>query len=481
MRARLDPRACHRALCARDARFDGVFFVGVSTTGIYCRPICPARTPGADRCSYYEHAAAAEHAGYRACFRCRPEIAPGTASVDARPRLVRLALDAIDRGALADGGVEHLADRLGVTSRHLRRSIEAELGVTPIEIETTRRLAIAKQLLTDTSLPLARVALGSGFGSVRRFNAAFASRFDAKPKALRRSVAQSAARDGALSLRLDYRRPFDWASLLAFIAPRALPRIEHVRGDTYERVVSIGEQSGIVRVRTWADRDALRLELPGSLALAAASIARRVRDLFDLDARPDQIASALSVDRSMARLAKKRPGLRVPGAFDPFEVAIRAVLAQQVSVAAATTLIGRVVERFGFPVAGAIDGLDRSFPSAATLAEATPGAIAAIGLPRMRATALSMLARAIARGEIDLSGTKAPRDVIDALVALPGIGPFTAEVIAMRALRDADAFPAGDLVLARRLGKRALDRAEAWRPFRAYAALHLWTEHGASR
>lgn len=480
-RSLLDPRACHRALVARDARFDGVFFVGVSTTGIYCRPVCPARTPRADRCTYFVHAAEAEHAGFRACFRCRPELAPGTASVDARPRLVRAALDAIERGALEHGGVEPLAERLGVTSRHLRRTIEAELGVTPIEIETTRRLGVAKLLLADTSLPLAQVALASGFGSVRRFNAAFQARFERKPSEVRRSLDRAGRHSADLRLRLDHREPLDWDALLAFVAPRAIPRAERVVDGAYERAVAIGDVVGWIRVRPLDARAALSLEVSSALAMHAARLARGVRDLFDLDARPDRVAAALASDGTMGAMVKRRPGLRVPGAIDPFEIAVRAVLAQQVSVAAATTLIGRVTERFGRPIETGLPGLDRAFPDALTLAEMTAKQIVTIGLPGSRARALASLARAVARGEIDLSGLTPPREVVARLVELSGIGPFTAEVIAMRALRDADAFPAGDLVLARRLGKHALARAEAWRPFRAYAAMHLWTDEGARR
>lgn len=481
VRSPLDSRACHRALVSRDARFDGVFFVGVSTTGIYCRPVCPARTPRADRCTFYAHAAEAERAGFRACFRCRPELAPGMSSVDARPRLVSSALDAIERGALADGNVETLAARLGVTSRHLRRTLEAELGVTPIEIETTRRLGLAKQLLTDTTLPLAQVAFGAGFGSVRRFNATFLDRFARKPSEMRRAVDRPSEDGPDLRLRLDYRGPLDWRALLSFVAPRAIAGVERAVDGGYERAIAIGADSGWIRVAPLTGRDALGLRLSMSLAPHAAKIGRAVRDLFDLDARPDRVAAALRTDRTLAPLVKKRPGLRVPGAIDPFEAAIRAVLAQQVTLAAATTLTSRVAERFGRSIAPGIEGLDRVFPDAATLAELSPERLAAIGMPLARGRALSALCRAIARGHVDLSGTTAPREVVARLVALPGIGPFTAEVIAMRAMRDADAFPIGDLVLARRLGKDALARADRWRPFRAYAAMHLWTDEGAER
>ncbi|MFO0685227.1 MAG: AlkA N-terminal domain-containing protein [Sandaracinus sp.] len=478
----LDARACHRALSARDARFDGTFFVGVSTTGVYCRPICPARTPRADRCRFFALAAEAEREGFRACFRCRPELAPGAAPVDARSRLVAAALAAIERGALERGGVEALARRLGVTSRHLRRTLERELGVTPIELETTRRLAVAKQLLTDTTLPLTRVALGSGFGSVRRFHAAFATRFARRPGDVRREHSARADRSTELVLRLDHRAPFDWAALLAFVSPRAIPGVERALGGAYERAIRIDGEEGWIRAQPWPGRSALRLSLSLSLAPHVAKIARAVRDLFDLDAHPDRIASALTTDPLLAPLVRARPGLRVPGALDPFEIAVRSVLAQQVSLAAATTLSGRLAQALGRSVRTGLEGLDRAFPDAAAIAARTPAELArVIGMPLARGRALHALAEAVTCGAIDLSGTRPSREVVAALEELPGIGPFTAEVIAMRALRDADAFPANDLVIARRLGKHALSRAEAFRPYRAYAALHLWTDEGARR
>lgn len=478
----LDARACHRALVARDARFDGTFFVGVSTTGVYCRPICPARTPRADRCAYFTLAAEAERAGYRACFRCRPELAPGAAPVDARSRLVASAVAAIEHGALGDESVEALAQRLGVTSRHLRRTLEHELGVTPLELETTRRLGVAKQLLTDTSLSLTRVALGAGFGSVRRFNAAFRTRFARKPSDVRRERASREATSAELVLRLDHRAPFDWPALLAFVAPRAIPGVERAVDGVYERAVRLGDDEGFLRVAPWPGRNALRLVVSVRLAAHVAKIARAVRDLFDLDAHPDRIAAGLAEDRLLAPLVRARPGLRVPGALDAFEIAVRSVLAQQVSLAAATTLSSRLASAFGRPVRTGLAGLDRTFPDAETIAARAPAELAQrIGMPLTRARALQALADGVARGVIDLSGARPPREVVTALEALPGIGPFTAEVIAMRALRDADAFPAGDLVLARRLGKHALARAEAFRPYRAYAALHLWTDEGARR
>jgi AraC family transcriptional regulator of adaptative response / DNA-3-methyladenine glycosylase II len=481
--ASLDPRACHRALTAREARFDGVFFVGVSTTGVYCRPICPARTPRADRCTFFARAAEAERAGYRACFRCRPERAPGVASVDAPQRLVTAALAAIDRGALVEASVDALATSLGVSGRHLRRTLERALGVTPIELETTRRLGLAKQLVTDTRMPLTQVALASGFASVRRFHAAFAQRFERTPTAVRAARPGGTTRpkrEPMLTLRLDHRPPLDWDALLAFLGPRATPGVERVHGGAYERLVAFDDAAGVLRVRPVPAHDALALEIPAALAMHAAQLARAVRDLFDLDAQPARIGEVLARDRRLARLVRARPGLRVPGALDPFEVAVRIVLAQRVSARAATTFAGRLAVRFGREIAGH-DALVRLPPTAARLAAARAEEVAAIGIPRARAAAIVALARAVDRGRVDLSRRTPPRDVVRALRALPGIGPFTAEGIAMRALADVDAFPEGDLVLARVLGRDAVARAEPWRPFRAYGVMHLWTEHGERR
>lgn len=481
--ANLDPSACYRALRARDRRFDGLFFVGVSTTGIYCRPICPARTPRQDRCAYFRLAAEAEREGFRACLRCRPELAPGSATTDARSRLVAAALSRIERGALAEEGVEALASQLGVTSRHLRRTIEAELGVTPLELEATRRLALGKQLLQDTHLPLAQIAFASGYRSVRRFNAVFAERFGRPPSAVRRATAQSTCDgdDGAITLRLTYRPPLAWRSLVRFLGARATPGVERVESDEYVRTVIVGDAVGRIRVAASVERPELLLRVSPSLAPHVARIARSVRDLFDLDARPDVIADSLTADPELAPLVRARPGLRVPGAFEPFEIAVRAVLAQQISVAGATTLSGRIAARFGRAIEALEPGLDRTSPLAAALASASIDSLCAIGMPESRARALSLLSRAIAEGAIDLEARTEPGRVIERLLAIPGIGPFTAHVIAMRVLRDPDAFPENDLIVKRRLGARPLVRAERWRPFRAYAVIHVWEDEGAKR
>jgi AraC family transcriptional regulator of adaptative response / DNA-3-methyladenine glycosylase II len=472
----LAPDRCYRALAARDARFDGAFYVGVSTTGIYCRPICVARTPGRDRCSVYRTAAEAEQAGYRACFRCRPELAPGRAPLDAVPRLAARAVARIEEGALNEGTLDDLAGQLGVSGRQLRRAVEAELGVAPVALAQTRRLALAKQLLQDTRLPLIDVALASGFGSVRRFNALFLVRFGRPPSALRREGAAGGGRNGGgaaadgragVSLRLDFREPYDWDGLLAFFAARAVPGVERVERGTYARAVRVGERTGTLEVRR--DGRSLRVDISLSLTPVLMKVVARLRAQFDLDADPHAIGAALRQEKRLARLVARRPGLRVPGAFDPFEATVRAVLGQQVSVSGATTLAGRLATRFGDgdPTFGA--GLSHTFPQAAALAARSVDELAAIGLPRARAATLGAVAAAFAHG------VQSAED----LRGLPGVGPWTLSYVGMRAFRDPDAFPASDLGVRKALGGAGPRDAEALveraRPFRAYAALHLWS------
>jgi AraC family transcriptional regulator of adaptative response / DNA-3-methyladenine glycosylase II len=474
----LDADACFRALRARDTRFDGMFFVGVTSTHIYCRPICPARTPAPARCRFFTVAAEAERAGFRACLRCRPERAPGAAAVDAVPHLVRAATRRIDAGYLDDHSVEQLADRLGVTARHLRRSLETELGVSPVELAQSRRLALARQLLLDGGLPMTDVAHAAGFASLRRFNALFRARYGRPPSALRSTRARLV---DAAELRLDYRPPLAWDALLGFLAARAVPGVEVVDAAGYRRTVAVGDHAGWIDVRKDGDR-AVRVRVARALTGRLPAIAARVRALLDLDARPDLVDAHLAVDPALRAGVRARPGLRLPGAFDPGELAVRAVLGQQVSVAAATTLAARLAERFGRPIdAGddaAPDGLVRLFPTPAVLAGVRADAIRAIGLPAARAAAIVELARALAGERIDLGPGADPARAAAQLAELPGIGPWTAAYVAMRALAWPDAFPAGDLVVRRALAaptaRAAERRAERWRPWRAYAVMHLW-------
>ncbi|HYO57947.1 AlkA N-terminal domain-containing protein [Archangium sp.] len=474
----LEAETCYRALSARDRRFDGLFFVGVSTTGIYCRPVCTARTPRRERCAFYRTAAEAEHAGFRACLLCRPELAPGSAPVDSVPRLVAAAVSRIEGGFLNESSIDDLASELGVTSRHLRRALEAELGVSPVELAQSRRLALAKQLLQDTPLPLAEVAFASGFQSVRRFNALFQSRFGRPPSALRRE-SDEAVGSRSLVLRLDYRPPLDWEQQLLFLRGRAIPGVEHAGDSEYRRTVRLGGQTGWLAVRHDPKRPALLAEISLSLAGVLMPVAARLRALFDLDARPEVIAECLGRDALLARHVQAHPGLRVLGAFDPFEMTVRAILGQQVSVRAATTLSGRLVARFGEPVDSPHVEASRLFPAPETLAAATEDDVAALGLPGARARSLLAVARAVAEGSVRLDRHADVDETMAALEALPGIGAWTAHYVAMRALRWPDAFPASDLGIRKALGgvtaKAAAGRAEAWRPWRSYAAVHLWT------
>jgi AraC family transcriptional regulator, regulatory protein of adaptative response / DNA-3-methyladenine glycosylase II len=476
---RIDDETCYLALSARDPRFDGVFFVGVTTTGIYCRPICPARTAGRDRCRFFPDAAAAEKAGFRPCLRCRPELAPGLAPVDAVGRTARIAADRIEAGALNDGGsVEKLARELGLSARHLRRAVRREYGVSPIELAQTRRLLLAKHLLTESDLPIVRIAFASGFESVRRFNALFRSRYRLTPGRMRRSAAKRPGRE-SLRLTLAYRPPIAWEAMLGFLAGRATAGVERVEGVRYLRTASIGPHRGWLKVEPIPGRDALAVEVDLGLMPALPEVLARLKNLFDLAARPEMIAAHLRRDPRIAPAVDHLPGLRVPGAFDGFELASRAILGQRVSVRAATTLAGRLADRFGESIETPFPGLDRISPSADRLAEADAGELVGLGIAAPRAAAIRAIAAAAARREIDLQPGPDPDAVVAALQGFPGVGDWTAQYIAMRALRWPDAFPTGDLGLLRASGvgsARTLHaEAEAWRPWRSYAAMYLWS------
>jgi AraC family transcriptional regulator of adaptative response / DNA-3-methyladenine glycosylase II len=476
----LDAESCYRALAARDARFDGVFFVGVTTTGIYCRPVCPARTPRQDRCRFFPSAAAAERAGFRPCLRCRPELAPGHAPVDATRHLAHAVAARIDAGALDDGGsLEALAGEFGRSSRQLRRAVRRELGVSPVELAQTHRLLLAKQLLTETRLPVIQVALASGFASVRRFNALFRAHYRLTPSRLRRSNAPGAGEE-SIRLRLAYRAPLAWSEMLRFLADRALPGVECVRGPCYLRTVALGKHRGWLRVEPIGGRDALEVELSMSLVPVLPPLLARLRNLFDLNARPDAIVSHLGDDARIGPAVRRCPGLRVPGAFHGFELAVRAVVGQQVSVRAATAVAGRLAAAFGQPVETPFPELCRLSPAAERLAGAALAELTAAGLPGKRAETVRAVARAVADGQLALDSGPAPGDTVERLLKLPGVGEWTAQYIVMRAARWPDAFPHGDLGLKKGLGEtsagRLLQIAEPWRPWRAYAVMHVWNE-----
>lgn len=474
----IEPDTCYRALLARDSRFDGLFFVAVRTTGVYCRPICTARTPRRDHCEFFASAALAEGKGFRPCLRCRPELAPGHSTVDAARTLARVAAARIDAGELQNGdGLEGLARALKISSRQLRRAVRAEFGVSPIELAQTRRLLLAKQLLAETRLPIVQVAYASGFESARRFNALFRSHYGLTPSRMRRAAGGAAQAD-SLRLLLAYRPPFSWDSMLRFLAARAIRGVERVEGDAYLRTARIGPCLGWLKAQPARGRDALSVRLSTSLTPVLAKVLARLRALFDLNARPDVIADHLRRDPRLKPSVGRNPGLRVAGAFDGFETTLRGVIGQRVSVRAATTIAGRLAHALGEPIQTPFEGVDRLAPSAETIARTAPARLAALGVPVARATALRDLARAVERGEIELAPGVDPLETMRLLERIKGIGPWTAQYVAMRVLQWPDAFPSGDLVLQRAAGAESASRlertAEPWRPWRAYAAVHLW-------
>lgn len=477
-------RSRYQALAARDARFDGTFFVGVTSTGIYCRPVCPARTPKAANCRFFDTAQQAEEARFRPCLRCRPELAPGNAPVDDSQRIAQLIVQRLEDGTLDEGAdLSVMADRFELSTRQIRRVVRKNFGVSPIKLLSTRRLLLAKQLLTETRLPVTDVAFASGYSSLRRFNDAFSTRYGMPPSRLRRKVADGSA-SGVETVRsrlqLVYRPPYDWEGLLDFLSRRAIRGVEQVTENAYARTVRLGRRTGWFRITHDEDRNALLLEFPHALTPVLPSLLARVRHLFDLDARPDLICAQLKKDERLAARVQKTPGMRVPGAFHGFELGMRAILGQQVTVKAATTLAGRLGEAFGEAIATPFPGLGRLSPTPDALSRARIQDIAGLGVVRARAASILALARAHESGELRLEGGSLhdPQAVMRRLMQIPGIGPWTAHYIVMRAMRWPDAFPKEDVVLRKVLGgvsaKQAEEISQAWRPWRSYAVLHLW-------
>lgn len=497
----LESDACYLAMKTHDARFDGSFFTAVTSTGIYCRPVCRVKLPRRENCRFFRHAAQAEAAGFRPCLRCRPELAPRSAgaapwSTEDASRILALQaarlIDEPDAWSQDGPGAARIAARLGVSDRHLRRIFEVQFGVSPLQYLQTRRLLAAKQLIADTRLPMTQVALASGFASVRRFNAAFLEHYGLNPSALRR--AGGAAADGgparAIEVRLGFRPPYDANAMLGFFARRALRGIEVVgtahgkapaKGSTpvyttLSRTLRVAQgaqaHTGWLQLRFDLEREQAVLSVSDALAPVLPIVISRARALFDLDAEP------LAINAALHAAFPHGDGLRVPGAVDGFELAVRAVLGQQVTVAAARTLGTRLVEAFGEPLATPVDGLDRLFPTPAAIAGASGDALGQLGIVRQRQAALHAIAREVAAGRLALhAGADVPA-TIAALQALPGIGAWTAQYIAMRALRWPDAFPAGDVALHKALGvstaRAASEASQAWRPWRSYAVLRAW-------
>lgn len=473
---KLDERVCDQARLARDARFDGRFFIGVLSTGIYCRPICPSPTSKRENVRFFDSAAAAVEAGFRPCLRCRPEVAPGTPAWSGTSTTVSRALRLIAEGALDGRGIEGLSARLGVSSRHLHRLFLLHLGASPSAVAQTRRLHFAKQLISDTNLPMHRVAQASGFGSVRRFNDSIRKLYGRTPSELRRlRPAALRARVDEYVFRLPYRPPYDWESLLTFLALRAVPGVEEVTSGAYRRSFALDGRHGIVEVRHDERVHALEARIRFGEPLSLLSIVTRLRAMFDLAADTSAIAQHFRRDPMIGPLVDKYPGLRVPGAWDGFELAVRAILGQQVSVTAASTVAGRLARKFGErPSVSDPGGLTHVFPTPDALADAVLA-----GMPRVRAQAIRALARAVVSGDLTLSDTE--EDSLASLARIRGVGHWTVQYIAMRALREPDAFPVNDLGLLRAAGQGSPltaaelnAHAERWRPWRSYAAVYLW-------
>lgn len=479
----IDRESCLAAFLGRDLRFAGRFYAGVKTTGVYCRPGCPAPLPKPRNVLFFPCAAAAEEAGFRACRRCRPETAPGTPAWAGTSATVARALRQIEAGLADDVPVADFAARLGVGERHLRRLFAEHLGASPLAVARTRRLHFARRLLDDTALRMSDVALAAGYSSVRRFNEAMRDAFGVPPTELRRAGREAGAPEAGIVLRLPFRAPFDAPSLFGFLAARALPGVEEAEAGAWRRTVEIGGEAGLVEARLASKGDALALRLEGPGPAAAFEAGRRAARLFDLDADPAAIGAHLSRDPLLAPLVARRPGLRVPGAWDPFETAVRTILGQQVSVKAARTLAARLVARFGreLPAGLARGSLARLFPRPSDLAEAD---VASIGIPSRRGETVRALAREVARGRLDFSPAASLDEALRRLSGIPGVGPWTAQAIALRALGEPDSFPAGDLGLLKALAgdgpvpsaAAADERARSWRPWRGYALIHLWTD-----
>jgi len=482
-----DHRGRYKALLARDSRFDGIFFVGVTSTGIYCRPICPVKPPKEANCRFYNSAQEAEQSGYRPCLRCRPELAPGNAPVDNSQRMAHSIVQRIEEGTIDErAALEAIAGEFELSSRQIRRIIQKELGVPPIQLLLTRRLLRAKQLLTETKLAVIDVAFASGFSSLRRFNDAFSTRYGMPPSRLRKKAGQDAATiddAGASTLQLAYRPPYDWPGVLAFLKARQLKGVEWVTDSLYARTVHLDGRKGWIKVTKAKNKNSLLLEFTHSLTPILPALLSRLRNLFDLDARPDLISRHLRRDTRLTALVKANPGMRVPGAFNGFEMGLRAVIGQQVTVKAATTIACRVATAFGERIATSFPELNRLTPTPARIARASVDDIAKLGMFSGRCKSLIALARAQVSGDLSLDNGAYhnPDETIGRLATLPGIGQWTAHYIAMRALRWPDAFPKEDIAVRNNLGgvtaRQAEEMSQAWRPWRSYAVLHLWHSH----
>ena len=486
----LDRETYYPAFKANDARFDGRIFVGVSSTGIYCRPVCRAKMPKKENCTFYVSSAAAEAAGYRPCLLCRPELAPGLAPVDASPRLARRAALSMEENFPCENNLQELSAALGVTDRHLRRVFEAEFGVSPVQYLQTNRLLLAKSLLTDTGLPVTEIAFAAGFGSVRRFNALFRAHYRMTPSALRKESAPSAGDGDGITLYLGYRPPYPWNDVLAFLAARAIPGVEAVSDGTYRRTAALSQDEKIYhgwisvrhdeRGRIKKTRNALAVTLSRTLLPVLPKALARIKHLFDLQCDPAEIYAKLGVMNDI-RDGLCAPGTRLPGCFDPFEMAVRAVLGQQITVKAARTLAGRIAAVYGTALAAPACGLTHTFPAAAdfcAMGDSIQERLGVLGVTGARSRSIRALASAVSSGEIELTRSGDLDAQMKKILALPGFGPWTVQYIAMRALGWPDAFPHTDYGVKKALEgqtpKEILALSEQWSPWRAYATINLW-------
>ena len=475
----------YAAFMARDARFDGRFFVGISTTGIYCRPVCRTRQPKAENCTFYSTAAEAEQAGYRPCLLCRPELAPGTAITDATKNLACRAARMLEKDCGNKKSLDELAGRLGYTDRHLRRAFTAEYNVSPVQYLQTCRLLLAKNLLTDTNLSILDVAMASGFGSLRRFNDVFKKHYNLAPTALRKRMSEKKRTSGDITLALGYRPPYHWEEMLHFLAGRAIAGVEIVKGNEYMRTVHLenAEGKGVfgwVRVGHSATKNVINVTVDETLLPVLPQVLARIKHLFDLFCDPDAVYEKLKIMNDI------RPGLcvlgtRVPGCFDAFEMVVRAVLGQQITVKAASTLAARIVERYGIPVQTGIVGLTHVFPppeNVLAMGEDITNHFGVLGVTSARSNTIYELARALTQGEINLGFCAQPEEEMKKLMKIKGIGNWTAQYIAMRSMEWPDAFLETDAGVKKALqpytSKELLKMAEAWRPWRSYATVNLW-------
>lgn len=477
--------ACYEVFKSKDARFDGRLFVGISSTGIYCRPVCRARLPKFEHCTYFTTAAEAEQAGFRPCLLCRPELAPGNSIVDASSALAHKAARLLEENCGNGQSLKELASRLGCTARHLRRVFLEEYRVTPVQYLQTCRLLLAKNLMTDTDLSVLDVAMAAGFGSLRRMNELFQKQHKMSPTDMRKKTMENGSHKEEITITAAYRPPYRWDAMLDFLAARAIPGVETAAGGGYTRTIRLRNREGKVycgwvRVEHFAKKNSLHVTLSDSLIPVLTQVLFRVRHLFDLYCEPELIYEKL---REMNELCPGLcvPGTRVPGCFDPFETSVRAILGQQITVKAAGTLTGRLAEHFGAPIETGVDGLNRIFPTAEdilALGDGIQDQFGMLGVTAVRSGSIRALAEALISGEIDLNQCADPEREMKKLQNIRGIGRWTAQYIAMRTMGWPDAFLETDKgirdALPGRSPKELLELSERWRPWRSYAAVNLW-------